>query len=149
MSCLPRLIFLSQLSLINYTVDAYLFAAASALAASTVSRSIFGAVFPVRLYPTLSRSAVFNPYAALCTTNVRLFKSSVGINSSRVCCRHHDSYPYCPSALWSLFALEIEVYTEYPAHQTRKFHCISSGVDSRTFDSPSHRTSCQWTNTIN
>lgn len=36
-----------QLSLINYTVDAYLFAAASALAASTVSRSIFGAVFPV------------------------------------------------------------------------------------------------------
>src|SRR6267154_3743080 len=40
----------SQLSLINYTVDAYLFAAASALAASTVSRSIFGAVFPVRAY---------------------------------------------------------------------------------------------------
>ncbi|KAI0257436.1 major facilitator superfamily domain-containing protein [Lactifluus subvellereus] len=37
----------SQLSLINYTVDAYLFAAASALAASTVSRSIFGAVFPL------------------------------------------------------------------------------------------------------
>jgi hypothetical protein len=37
----------SQLSLINYTVDVYLFAAASALAASTVSRSIFGAVFPV------------------------------------------------------------------------------------------------------
>jgi hypothetical protein len=40
-------IFLLFLSLINYTVDAYLFAAASALAASTVSRSIFGAVFPV------------------------------------------------------------------------------------------------------
>jgi hypothetical protein len=40
----------SQLSLINYTVDAYLFAAASALAASTVSRSIFGAVFPVCPY---------------------------------------------------------------------------------------------------
>jgi hypothetical protein len=38
----------SQLSLINYTVDAYLFAAASALAASTVSRSIFGAAFTVR-----------------------------------------------------------------------------------------------------
>jgi hypothetical protein len=41
-----------QLSLINYTVDAYLFAAASALAASTVSRSIFGAAFPVRPYST-------------------------------------------------------------------------------------------------
>jgi MFS family permease len=40
-------IFLIFLSLINYTVDAYLFAAASALAASTVSRSIFGAVFPL------------------------------------------------------------------------------------------------------
>ena len=37
----------SQLSLINYTVDAYLFAAASALAASTVARSIFGAAFTV------------------------------------------------------------------------------------------------------
>ncbi|KAI9462440.1 MFS general substrate transporter [Lactarius psammicola] len=40
-------IFLLFLSLINYTVDAYLFAAASALAASTVCRSIFGAVFPL------------------------------------------------------------------------------------------------------
>ncbi|KAI0307922.1 major facilitator superfamily domain-containing protein [Multifurca ochricompacta] len=40
-------IFLIFLSLINYTVDAYLFASASALAASTVSRSIFGTVFPL------------------------------------------------------------------------------------------------------
>jgi hypothetical protein len=40
-------IFMIFLSLINYTVDAYLFAAASALAASTVSRSIFGAAFPL------------------------------------------------------------------------------------------------------
>jgi len=40
-------IFLIFLSLINYTVDAYLFAAASALAASTVTRSIFGAAFPL------------------------------------------------------------------------------------------------------
>jgi multidrug resistance protein len=40
-------IFLLFLSLINYTVDTYLFAAASALAASTVSRSIFGATFPL------------------------------------------------------------------------------------------------------
>ncbi|KAF8269310.1 major facilitator superfamily domain-containing protein [Lactarius quietus] len=40
-------VFLIFLSLINYTVDAYLFAAASALAASTVSRSIFGAAFPL------------------------------------------------------------------------------------------------------
>jgi hypothetical protein len=46
-----------QLSLINYTVDAYLFAAASALAASTVTRSIFGAAFPVRVY--------FTPFPAL------------------------------------------------------------------------------------
>ncbi|KAI0053376.1 MFS general substrate transporter [Auriscalpium vulgare] len=40
-------IFLIFLSLINYIVDAYLFVAASALAASTVVRSIFGAVFPL------------------------------------------------------------------------------------------------------
>ena len=42
---------LPKLSLINYTVDTYLFAAASALAASTVSRSIFGAAFPVSMGP--------------------------------------------------------------------------------------------------
>ena len=35
------------LGLINYTVDAYLFVAASALSAPTVVRSLFGAVFPL------------------------------------------------------------------------------------------------------
>ncbi|KAH8102515.1 MFS general substrate transporter [Cristinia sonorae] len=35
------------LGLLNYTIDAYLFAAASALAANTVLRSIFGAGFPL------------------------------------------------------------------------------------------------------
>ena len=59
-----------QLSLINYTVDAYLFAAASALAASTVSRSIFGAAFPVRPCFTSFSAASFIPFAALRTTNV-------------------------------------------------------------------------------
>lgn len=50
-------IFMIFLSLINYTVDAYLFAAASALAASTVSRSIFGAAFPLfarQMFDTLN-----------------------------------------------------------------------------------------------
>lgn len=37
----------SKLALLNYTVDAYLPVAASALAASTVVRSLFGAAFPV------------------------------------------------------------------------------------------------------
>ncbi|EJF55857.1 MFS general substrate transporter [Dichomitus squalens LYAD-421 SS1] len=35
------------LGLLNYTIDAYLFVAASALSAATVVRSIFGAVFPL------------------------------------------------------------------------------------------------------
>ncbi|THH33510.1 hypothetical protein EUX98_g640 [Antrodiella citrinella] len=35
------------LGLINYTIDTYLFAAASALAANTVLRSVFGASFPL------------------------------------------------------------------------------------------------------
>lgn len=35
------------LSLINYTIDTYLFAAASALAAQTACRSVFGAGFPL------------------------------------------------------------------------------------------------------
>ncbi|KAI0067788.1 MFS general substrate transporter [Artomyces pyxidatus] len=50
-------IFLIFLSLINYTVDAYLFAAASALASSTVVRSMFGAAFPLfarQMFDTLN-----------------------------------------------------------------------------------------------
>ena len=39
------------MSLFNYIIDAYLFVAASALAANTVVRSLFGAVFPVRSTP--------------------------------------------------------------------------------------------------
>ena len=50
-SCVPMSIGVIWifLGLINYTIDAYLFVAASALAANTVVRSLFGAVFPVRL----------------------------------------------------------------------------------------------------
>jgi len=36
-----------KLAMFNYVIDAYLFVAASALAANTVIRSLFGAVFPV------------------------------------------------------------------------------------------------------
>ena len=39
----------SQLALLNYVIDAYLFVAASALASITVLRSLAGAVFPVSL----------------------------------------------------------------------------------------------------
>ena len=45
------LIFLSSL---NYIVDMYLMVAASALAANTVVRSIFGAAFPVCSSPLFS-----------------------------------------------------------------------------------------------
>lgn len=38
---------LHQLPFFNYIIDSYLFAAASALAANTVVRSLFGAVFPL------------------------------------------------------------------------------------------------------
>lgn len=48
-SCVPMSIGVIWifLGLINYTIDAYLFVAASALAATTVVRSVFGAVFPL------------------------------------------------------------------------------------------------------
>lgn len=45
------------LGLINYIIDAYLFAAASALAANTVLRSVFGAGFPLfanQMFDTLN-----------------------------------------------------------------------------------------------
>ncbi|RXW18072.1 hypothetical protein EST38_g7778 [Candolleomyces aberdarensis] len=45
--CLGVSVFFIFLSLINYIVDAYLFVAASALAANTFVRSIAGAVFPL------------------------------------------------------------------------------------------------------
>ena len=56
-----RLMWFFQLSLFNYTVDAYIFAAASALAANTVCRSIFGAVFPVRVFSTCSLAPLYSP----------------------------------------------------------------------------------------
>ena len=45
------------LSLFNYIIDTYLFVAASALASSTVIRSLFGAGFPLfatQMYDTLN-----------------------------------------------------------------------------------------------
>jgi hypothetical protein len=110
-----------QLSLINYTVDAYLFAAASALAATIVTRSIFGAAFPVRVFHTAPGSFVLTHLTAFHTTNVRVFKSSVGVNHSWDCCRCHDSYPYHSPALWALFALEVQVRTECGTCQTTTF----------------------------
>lgn len=70
-------------------------------------------------------SVVFTLFVALYTSDVRRFESSVGINPSRVCCRCHDSYPYCPSALWRLSALKIQVCTDFATRQIRNFCCIS------------------------
>ncbi|KAJ7158296.1 major facilitator superfamily domain-containing protein [Mycena crocata] len=50
------------LSLVNYTVDTYLSVAASALAASTVVRSVFGAAFP--LFATQMFKALGAPWAS-------------------------------------------------------------------------------------
>ena len=94
---------------------------------------------------------MFIPLAALCTTNVRFFESSVGIDSSRVYCRCHDSYPYCPSALRSLFALKIKVRTECAARQTRNFRCISLELYPSFwfFTIPHKEVGFQWMTTIN
>jgi hypothetical protein len=51
------------LSLFNYIIDAYLMVAASALAASTVVRSAFGAGFPVSTSP-ISPNPVFSTFMA-------------------------------------------------------------------------------------
>lgn len=62
-------LFLSQL---NYIIDTYLFAAASALAANTVIRSIFGATFPLfanKMYMALNprwASTVLGLFAVIC-----------------------------------------------------------------------------------
>ncbi|TFY79319.1 hypothetical protein EWM64_g4693 [Hericium alpestre] len=61
-------IFYIFLSLFNYLIDTYLFAAASALASMTVIRSIFSAVFPV----------------ALRASNVRGYESEMGLDSTRL-----------------------------------------------------------------
>lgn len=48
------------LSLYNYMIDTYLAVAASALAANTVCRSLFGASFPVRLSLSMSLPGTIN-----------------------------------------------------------------------------------------
>jgi hypothetical protein len=62
----------SQLPLFNYIIDVYTFFAASALSSSTVVRSIFGAVFPVRLIPTkLMTSNADRDVSVVCHPDVR------------------------------------------------------------------------------
>lgn len=78
--------------------------------------------------PHLSRhrsSSNSSIFAALCATDVRGFESPLGIDRSRDCCRYHDSYPYSPSALWTLFAFKIQVRTDCATRQTPKFCRIS------------------------
>ena len=48
-----RYIVILQLSLFNYIIDAYLSAAASAIAANIICRSVAGAVFPVCFWNTV------------------------------------------------------------------------------------------------
>lgn len=69
--------------MINYTIDVYLFVSASALAATVVVRSAFGAGFPV--------SVVLGPGAAVLTTiqvilisDVRETRSRMGVLSRRL-----------------------------------------------------------------
>ena len=58
------------LSLFNYIIDAYLPVAASALAASTVVRSAFGAAFPVRI-GSMSTAYIANTPLVVWSPDVR------------------------------------------------------------------------------
>lgn len=49
----------------------------------------------------------------------------MGINGSWDRCCYHDSYPYCPSTLRSLFALEVKVCTECATRQSQNLGRIS------------------------
>lgn len=66
-----RLTMSLQVSLFNYIIDAYLFVAASALASSTVIRSLFGAGFPVSEDNPFSSTSLLIIYRlAFCHSNV-------------------------------------------------------------------------------
>ena len=91
--------------------------------------------------PHLSRhrsSSNSSTFAALCATDVRGFESPLGIDRSRDCCRYHDSYPYSPSALWTLFALKVKVRTDCATRQTPKFCRISLAVGSKIEHLPAY-----------
>lgn len=121
------------LSLYNYMIDTYLQVAASALAANTVCRSLFGAGFPVRfeicffvvsLVDDGTDAMVGLVFIALCDADVRHAESALGIDSPGV----HSSHPHThPIPL-----LPIRCGTK---GQVEVFHVQ---VKSRQFPFPSH-----------
>jgi len=53
----------------------------------------------------------------------------MGINHSRACCCYHDSYSYCPYPLWTLFALEVQVYGKCATRETKELISVSLGME--------------------
>ena len=93
--CLSHHTSSSQLSLFNYIIDAYLVVAASALASSTVIRSLSGAVFPVRSLLRFRFSNFNIGFPAIRYTNVRSTHSTVGIIIAGLYRPHYDPYSFC------------------------------------------------------
>jgi hypothetical protein len=95
-SCTLTLTYIPlQLALLNYVIDAYLFVAASALASTTVLRSLAGAVFPVCIFSDRHGVIALTQGIALYVEDVRYSWSSVGGISYRVRCARHDANTVC------------------------------------------------------
>jgi hypothetical protein len=86
------------LSLMNYLIDAYLMYAASVLAANSVLRSLFGAVF--RKFPLLCLTLFYlSIYSSFYHSNVPQYWYSLGCDHSWISC--------CSLFAYAIFILEI------------------------------------------
>jgi len=110
-------------------IPTYLFAAASALAASTVSRSIFATIFPVRAYSTPFLTPLYPSTLQLFarqmfeSLNPQWVSTVLGIVAAVVI-----PIPIVLQRYGFLFVLEVQVCTNCATHQTPKFCHISLAV---------------------
>lgn len=80
---LPSFDISTQLGLMNYIIDVYLFVSASALAATVVARSAFGAAFPVSVLLGPG-TIVLTTISVICVSDVRKTRTGMGVFSRRL-----------------------------------------------------------------
>jgi hypothetical protein len=98
--------------LFNYIVDAYLFVAASALAATTVVRSIFAAVFPVRVASVKSMISNVNcEVSVVYDSDVCETWTAVGLRFGGFRRSGDDSHTLRLGQIWADAPSQVEVRT--------------------------------------
>ncbi len=103
-------IFSVFLQCLNYIIDAYLMFAASAIAANTIMRSLFGAIFP--LFAVSVPNCVALPLLAdEVTTGIHVQRDwyQLGYDTSRLRCRALHTNAILLPLLWQEYPSQVEV----------------------------------------